>query len=267
MPTINLNEKNMDENIKSLIKHHKDLIIESTTYTTKIKLPNGTNYLFAKGMTSKATLIAAQIIKKELKDKHFEPFNKTVAYFNFSEDLPEYLKECVCIDIDSAYATELKNLDLITPKTFERLNRIKKSERLKSLGMLATTKIIQTICEEQLIGIDSETSPTAPVFFEVAYNVGKVLNELFFTYPNYVYFFWVDGIFVRKEIVDFVIETIESAGFKCKIEPVKELYKKDNYLIFDKWNNKKQLFEKKILFMPKKRNNRVSKEIYNFVTK
>jgi len=267
MATIQLNEKDLKTNLKRLINEYKDLIIESTTYTTKIKLPDGTNYLFAAGNTNKNTLIAASMIKRDVKNANFEPFEfkESVHYFNFNENIPYYLKECYCVDINSAYPTELKNRNLITEKTYKHLtNKIKKDERLKSLGMLATNKIIQTIENKKVVSIESKENKTACLFFSVSHKIGEILNEIFLSYPNYCYFFWVDGIFVKKEIINTVINTINENGFNCSVERVKGLKKKENYLIFDKYHYKKEIYENKIIFLPKKRA-RISQEIWNFI--
>jgi len=263
--TIQLFINDVEKNVKSLITEHKNLIVESTTYTTKVKLNSGVNYLFAESGTSKNTFIAHNKIKSDLKQGDFKPFEvkKGINYFGFRENLSG-LKDMVCIDINCAYPTELKKQNFISQTTFEYLTkRIEKIDRLRSLGMLATNKTIQEIENARLVNLYNQENPTACVFFSVSHAVGEILNFLFYAYPDYVYFYWVDGIFINPVLIDTVCEFFDQNLFTFKIEPVENFQVKKTCLMFDKWHVDK--FEKKILFFPRQKT-RISKEIYNFIT-
>ena len=262
--TIQLFVNNVEENIKELINEHKNLILESTTYTKKIKLITGVNYLFAESRINKNTFIAHSKIKSDLIAQDFKPFEikKNINYFGFRNNLTG-IKDMICIDINSAYPTELKKQDFIGESTFDYLTKkIEKIDRLQSLGMMATNKNIIEVQNKKAIKMYNQENKMACVFFSVSHAVGEILNFLFYAYPNYVYFYWVDGIFIDPILIDTVCEYFEQNKFLFKLEPIQNFQIKKNYLAFDKWNKDK--FEKKILFLPKDKK-KVSKEIYDFV--
>jgi hypothetical protein len=119
--TIQLFVKNVEENIKGLIQENSSLIIETTSYTNKVKLPTGINYLFAENGTAKNTFIAHNKIKSDIKKSEFKPFEikKGINYYGFSDKL-DHLRDMVCIDINSAYPTELKKQNFIEQKIIRK---------------------------------------------------------------------------------------------------------------------------------------------------
>lgn len=268
MATIQLNTFNLDENIKNLVNTGEVLKIENTTYTTKIKLKNGNSYLFAKGKINKSTFIAHSKIKKDLKNNKIKmfTFDKKINYFDFNENI-KYQKELICIDINGAYPKEMLNKKYINKNTYDYLiNNIDKIDRLKSLGMLATNKIIQEIENKKIKKIYLEEKETACIFFDVSYKIGDIFNDLFYKYPNYIFFYWVDGIFCKPEIKEIICEELKNNNFDYSIEQVKNLENKKKYITFDKENYKKGIFEKKIIFKPQKQE-RVSQKVWDFLNK
>lgn len=260
--TIQLFASDLDEATKEIISEYKNVTIESTSYTKKIITTEGVNYLFCSDHIGKNTFIANQKIKTDLKNGNFVPFEapKQINYFGFNQNIDFNQKELICVDINSAYPTELKRQNFITDETYKYLTtNIDKIDRLRSLGMLATVKIIEEVKNQKLMSINLKEKETGCVFFQTSFNIGELLNEIFLSYPNYCFFYWVDGIFIKPELQNLVTDYFAQHGFEYKIENIENLQVKNNkYLTYQKED------KKKILFLPQEKR-RVSQTVWDFI--
>ena len=131
--------------------------------------------------------------------------------------------------------------------------KLKKPDRLKTVGMLATKKAIYEVEEKKLKSATTIRKKTEKVFFSICNEIGELMNSILLKYGSDIVFFWVDGIFCKKEIALEILKEMENKGYPAKIEEVKNLKKskKGNFLFYQKMGKKG--WENKILPIPRKK--------------
>lgn len=232
---------------------YKNFTLTKTGHTYKFEAGNEV-FFFSDSKTSPNCFISSRMIEKDLADsleliQEIKPEN--INYYDF----PEFTnKENIsCVDISAAYPNALKNLGYISEKTFKSLMRLKKSDRLKSVGMLATKKAVYTIQEKKLIKAETIRKNTEKVFFNLCDEIGKIMTEIVKLYGNKIIFFWVDGIFCESSIANEILIHINKKGYPAKIEEVRNLKKSKNnsFIMYEK--KEKDVFKPKILPIPRKK--------------
>ena len=125
------------------------------------------------------------------------------------------------IDISSAYLTVLLNTGLITQETYDYVQAAPKLVRLKSVGMLATSKSIYRFENGTIINPDTPeiicNEEFRNIFFFCCYSIGEVMGKIAAAYGPDFLFFWVDGIYIRASASADKAESIMTEhGFKFK---------------------------------------------------
>lgn len=198
--------------------------IERTGYTAKVILPDGSRYLFADTAIRPHLFPIAKKLREEVSEKGVPEVKADAPrYYSFTEankrrELP---RTAYCVDLTSAYVYALKYLDLITPETFGRLCELKKPERLRVVGMLATTKTMIEYQRGTVSEIHQQHSPTRGAFFAACEVVGDLM-EATRNAPGHL-FYWVDGVFFDRPS-PLVEEYFIAEGFPCKVEHVTDLH-------------------------------------------
>lgn len=233
---LNLRTANVAASVEHLVLNSEHAKVSRTGYTVTVETERH-RYYFAEGGFSRRGFAAAGAAKRdalngatvdtdtgEIIDWAGVPGcdSRAPRYFNIPTDavLPS---EAVCIDIRAAYPYTLANLGIVTPPTFDKLMKLKKPDRLKAVGMLGTTKHIQTFERARLTLSTVETSPTAPAFFATCKHVGEVMSEAAAVSGRAFLLFWVDGIFVYPDAVEAVTRTLRGYGYDYTTEKVENL--------------------------------------------
>jgi hypothetical protein len=128
------------------------------------------------------------------------------------------------IDISGAYASCLYVNGLITEKTFKYLKKLRKEERLPSVGMLAKSACLWKYKDGQCVDIVVERSKTAQVFFYLIEEINYVMRGIQWELGKHFYFYWVDGVFFSKDTPKHLITNVEnlliSKNYQFKYEEV-----------------------------------------------
>ena len=195
--------------------------------------------IFSDGVyMSKKEMILQRQLKKEIekntKDQEISfSKDKKIHFFEFDSSL-KYMVETSgdCIDINNviemditkAYYQMAYNLVYLSKKFFEMTLTLPKIIRLRLLGSIATKRIIETYKDGKVIKMKIvEDLRMRDIWFEICYNVGKVMKECSEAIQDYFVFYWVDGIYFQRH-----------PHFNEQNDPTKQIIQK----IFEKNNLK-----------------------------
>jgi hypothetical protein len=205
-----------------LITMKQNFSVRSSTYSTTITLPNGNKLKFYKNKYDDRVFIANKLILKDLKGKNVDHIiNGNFKKINYdSKNGLEAFdgKNVINLDISSAYASTLLNEKLITRKTFDFLQKLRKFERLPAIGMLARKSMIFTYENGDCMETDIDLSPNAQVFYYLIEKVEEAMQEAKHIAGDHYLFHWVDGIF------------IDASLSKRKIAQIENVFKKRHYM-------------------------------------
>jgi len=236
-----LKHTDLEKILPVLNDRHDFLIIEKTGYSTTVKTPCNRSYFFSEKLGGGELFRAANAIKKDVKNSGQEILNpdaKRVKYYEFNK--LGITPNCYCVDINAAYPSILLRDNFISKKTYDNILKIKKINRLRATGMLATRKEIYRVEKNKVVYSEIKESPYRPIFFYLCQQTGEIMAEAKKIDENNFIFFWVDGIFVKKN-PDKYVELFKKFGVDSKIEKVEGLRisSKGNYLFFKKEGVKK----------------------------
>lgn len=249
--TFNRPDKYFLPHFEHLKQIGSDFKVVLTSYTSTIEQVKGktkVKQVYAKEMTPFSVFQLSNKVKKDISESkiHIDEIDKkTINYFMF--DKMPTLKMAYCIDINSAYPTALKNMNLISDKVFENLQEAEKKDRLKSIGMLATLKQSLEYKSGKAINKSYEINRCeySNYFFAVQKEIGDIISEIKNRYKEYFLFFWFDGIYFHsetpKEILENILVHLKSIGYESKLEILKNLHTKKNHIIYEKEGKKKIL--------------------------
>ncbi len=271
--TINIRNKKQagvypfDKHLKKYCEAEKTFTHFMTGYTDSLHCEEINTIFSLDGMNLKVFLAKNKIIAdyKEC-DIIIENIPRSIIHYYKLIPHEFNFEKAILIDINSAYPTILKNYEIIKEETFNFLMKLKKRERLKAIGSLATQKIkteyIKGVKQEAEIMPRGEYSD---LYFFCAYEIGEALQFASTILPNSFLFYWFDGIYFRYEnneqlykVMDYFREKNLAHKFLVIYDFISEMDKKGNFKLswieapneIDK-NNKEKAKQKKIT-IPKK---------------
>lgn len=232
--------QNVDEIVNFFNKLGDSYRIHHGTYSTVIETENG-KVKFAGTKFNNRVFIAAKLVVKDVLNSERGPIIMQTTWprsnFQNKENLqPLRAKKILNIDISGAYASCLKVNELITDKTFNYLQKLKKDERLPAVGMLARTFTVFTYECGELTDVEVQRSATAQVFFYLIAEINNVMQAVEYELGKYFYFYWVDGIFFSYDTPGHIVKAVEAIlqdrGYRFKYESVENFSLKRNRDIY-----------------------------------
>lgn len=196
--------------------------VERTGYTAKI-ITEGGSWMFAEGLINPRLFALLRKLRAEVSEHDLPNIGpESAVYHQFSaiKSRKELPPKAWSVDLTSAYLNALRHLDLISRNLFAELSELPKGDRLRVVGMLATTKTRFQYQEGRPVKMSQEPSPTRGAFFAACRAVGELMSEVC-THPAFL-FFWVDGAYFDREVPD-VVEFFEGRGYPCKVETLEKL--------------------------------------------
>jgi hypothetical protein len=217
MITIRSTSKGVKDFINYLNACNHTFVLSTTTNSNIIVYADKYHkykVIFSEGVyMSKKEMILQRQLKKEIenntKDQEIKFSSaKKIHFFEFDSSL-KYMVEtsgdCVDIenviemDITKAYYQMAFNLGYISEKFFKMTLKLPKAIRLRLLGSIATKRIVEKWQNGKVIEMKSvEDIRMRDIWFEICYNVGKVMKECSQAIQDYFIFYWVDGIYFQK---------------------------------------------------------------------
>jgi hypothetical protein len=223
MKTTTLNADSFRDALEYFRDTEQRFTIERTGYTAAIKTEKGKKYLFTDAPVKLRLFGLFQRLKKEVSGKQLPEVNRAgVKYYSFKDAMKyeELPKAAHSIDISSAYVTALFNAGVISEAMNKELRELPKADRLKVVGMLATTKTVIHYDRGNVTEVFTERSPTSNVFFYACDQVGQAM-ETVRNIDGHL-FYWVDGAFFERN-EEQVAEHFRALGYATKIEAVTDL--------------------------------------------
>lgn len=232
--------ENVNEIINLFNKWGDSFRVHHGTYSTTIETESG-KIKFAGTKFSDRVFIAAKMVAKDVLNSERGPIIMQTTWprnnFQNKDNLqPFRAKKILNIDISGAYASCLKVNELITDKTLNYLQKLKKDERLPAVGMLARTFTVFTYECGELTDVEVQRSATAQVFFFLIAEINNVMQAVEYELGKYFYFYWVDGIFFSYDTPVHIVKAVEGIlsdrGYKFKYESVENFSLKRNRDIY-----------------------------------
>lgn len=252
---------------ENLVFLEKDFIVKKSSSTNQIRYNNNTE-IFSDSRFNFNVMHRYNELKKELEDNiNFFQNDKETGYFNFGKIVNN--EKVFNIDLTSAYLTILYNTKKISKELFDKINGLKKSDRLKVLGMLAYQPFVFYYEKGKLIYNEQIKNKFRHIFFycvkETFELIYKIKNKIGFDFV----FSWVDGIYFTGEYnINIISDILKSKKLNFTVERLFNFtsVKADelNLYAYDKFNRKKNIFEEKKICVPDSNTYRVNNIIFDF---
>jgi hypothetical protein len=215
--------------VKFLRDNKKTFVVRHGTYTTSVETQHGKNkyetHQFSDRVFIAAAMIRKDVVNSEMGQRIMELPHEKINFGHHQKLEPFKADEVLNIDISGAYATCLYVNGLITDKTFKYLKKLRKEERLPSVGMLARSACLWKYDEGECVDIVVERSKTAQVFYYLIEEINYVMRSIQWELGKHFYFYWVDGVFFAKDTPKRLITNVEnlliSKNYLYKYEEVK----------------------------------------------
>jgi hypothetical protein len=255
-----------DKILKDISKNEGRYFLEQTNYTDTITDQNGNKIIVSPNFTANNTFIASKKIVSDYEKSGIYLENipqSVIKYYNFN--YKEFFYErAILIDINAAYPTALKNTGIITEETFNFLMRLKKIQRLKSIGMLASIKTVYEFEKTELISTrKTDKKEFADIYFYASYEIGEMLQKCSVLNKNDFLFYWFDGIYIKPNWIyaTKIMELLKENNYEFSVSWIENFQAKELKNTFKiTWteitNSENKLTEKKTksLFLPKIKN-------------
>lgn len=229
MKSIQVYRGNPNDLVSFLKQKKKTFRVVSSNYSVRI-YEGEKKYIYTKDKNKNLLFSAYNLIKKDLAQTDYDPgeiAKSNIKYYGISEKLKNgfYAPEVTNFDIKQAYATELKNLGLISADTFNKLAKYPKDIRLKSVGMIARKKTTYFFKDGEFTGQKFEQDQRGKNIFNLlCLNIGRKMDEIQAYLGDNFLFFWVDGIYLLpgyNEQKNWIIERHFTLPYVWKKETLK----------------------------------------------
>jgi len=208
--------------------------IKQSTYTYEI-VSEFVNVFFMQNLMSEKSIIAAKMIERDIKELNVAPpvvDRYALNYYEFQPPERLFLAPSTIygIDIKMAYATVLKNRELIKPDTFKFLCSLPKKDRLSCVGMLAANKNIMNYDGAgNLTSIANSQNAMNPYFYLCVLEVQRLMGICANLLGGSLLFYWVDCIyFDSAEKAAEIQLLLAENGFKSTFEKLTNFIVKKN---------------------------------------
>jgi hypothetical protein len=252
---------------ENLIFLEKDFIVKKSSSTNQIKY-NGNTEIFSDSRFNFNVMHRYNELKNELEANiNFFQNDKETGYFNFGKITNN--EKVFNIDLTSAYLTILYNTKKISKQLFDKINGLKKSDRLKVLGMLAYQPFCFYYEKGKLISNEQIKNKFRHIFFYCVKETFELIYKIKNKIGSDFVFSWVDGVYFTGEYnINIISDILKSKKLNFTVERLFNFtsVKADelNLYAYDKFNRKKNIFEEKKICVPDSNTYRVNNIIFEF---
>lgn len=252
---------------ENLVFLERDFVVKKSSSTNQIKY-NGNTEIFSDSRFNFNVMHRYNELKSELEANiNFFQNDKETGYFNFGKITNN--EKVFNIDLTSAYLTILYNTKKISKELFQKINGLKKSDRLKVLGMLAYQPFVFYYEKGKLISNEQIKNKFRHIFFYCVKETFELIYKIKNKIGNDFVFSWVDGIYFTGEYnINIISDILKSKKLNFTVERLFNFtsVKADelNLYAYDKFNRKKNIFEEKKICVPDSNTYRVNNIIFQF---
>jgi hypothetical protein len=160
-----------------------------------------------------------------IKDYH----STKIDYFDVGLKKYGTYKNCVELDIDSAYWETAYKLNVISRDIYREGLKLPKKVRLMALGILAKKTTVYKFDGKEMKRMPViENKKTKYFWNQICKHVADVMITISAGINEGSYlFYWVDAVFIKKESLKETQEIITGCGYKYKLKTIdKVVYKK-----------------------------------------
>jgi hypothetical protein len=197
--------------------------------------------------------VVSNMIYENFIDNFYYP--QDIDYVSVLKRAPDTEFEVVEIDIDEAYWKTAHQLGVISDDLYQEGSKengkISKLGRLISLGALAKKEIVYEFKGSRLYHKEIKRSKlTENVWYSICKRLADVMNEAKEIAGSDFVMYWVDGIYVKKNlaVIDSITKAFKKYGYDVKFkEKLTVKYTDERVFITDLATNQQRPF-----FIPKK---------------
>lgn len=215
----------------------------------------------------KSMLIKNNTDIKEIKNRPI--FGNANLYFDSRDYIEPFNSERVInIDIKNAYPQTMFNEGFIDKELFDYMNTLKKKDKLASLGMLATKKVILKYHKGNIYDSDLIENKYRPIFFLLVKTIDQIMQICKQIAGDYFIFYWVDGIYFRENTPEYILseilEFIQSLNYQVYTDLLYQfnLVKTNKLITISFFKNSKNGLEPKVFKFPDKK---INENVNNFI--
>lgn len=161
---------------------------------------------------------------------------KSPVYYQYSKNISPGMSfdKIINVDINSAYWETANMLKLMSTELYKKGLTLKKQTRLAAIGSLAKTVLVYEFDGKN----DSFVTKIKNHETEFLWNiisgiVGELLIKAAKAAGNDFLFFWVDGIYLKGNAVNKVIDVFQKAGYQSKISTIESMQVFENKIIIN----------------------------------
>lgn len=249
--------------LNDISKNSGKYYLEQTSYTDTIIDQSKNKIIVAPNFTANNTFIASKKIIKDYENSGIYLENipqNLIKYYNYN-NVEFFYERAILIDIKAAYPTALKNTGIITEETYNFLMKLKKIQRLKAIGMLASSKFIYEFEAGELISTrKTEPNKYKDIYFFAAYEIGEILQKCSAIGKTDFLFYWFDGIYIKPNWIYAaeIMKLLQLNNFNFSVSWIENFEAKELKNCFKiKWteitHSENKIIEKKnkSVFLPK----------------
>ena len=173
-------------------------------------------------------------------------YNRSIMHEVRHENKILTFDDCYEIDLNSAYWESAKRLGILSEDVYQRGLKLSKKVRLMALGNLAKRPIIMYFDGQRYYSERSPMPPMAKYFFACADYTDNIISSIFEKNADFCLFYWVDALFVKKEIKDVICATLDDIKFPYKIKSIDKITFHKEYIETDFFCTKTEMQKQKI---------------------
>jgi len=191
------NREGIESIIEFLESINADFTATVSNYTTTIDY-YGNKSKYMKEQHSRKTFSAYSKIKSDVSKLPVPKYTEdSVSYFHHDIDGSFHYKKAIQIDVRKAYATVLYKNKMITEATYDFITCLSKTERLVSVGMLASMKHIFQYENGIVENYTPVRSPLSGFFFFAVKEIQELMNHCRMASGAKYIMTWVDSIYIQ----------------------------------------------------------------------
>lgn len=167
-----------------------------------------------------------QYFKKRGKNlKYIKDFRyKHAKFIQFKRKPVGIYKDVIQIDINQAYPTAARLLNIVPEELFLKGTSISKRASLIAIGSLHRQRRKISVDKDgkrKLIEVEERIGYMSNIWRSIVNFTDQAMQKLFTICGDDAYFYWVDAIFCKKEKVKAIQDELRKWGFSSKIIEIK----------------------------------------------
>lgn len=213
--------------LKSMINSKESFATKMGNFSAEIILSEKQKFFFTNSQRDFRIFHAVKALKKDLQP-HLDFFSTKkygLSYFFLKSGFQKKVGKFYNIDIKKAYPQTLYNTFLLKKETEQKIEALKKPDKLAVVGMLAYEPELFYFEKGKVIGHERIKSIYSPCFFYCVEKIQNLMLQIINELDGDYFFTWVDGIFFEENLAkkNKIVDIIRANGYECSFDTCYDL--------------------------------------------